>query len=138
MGRGNLFRFSARYCSSDASDHAELTGGGVDEKITLRIAAGDGKGELLGRDVAIERPDLQHAHTCRGVFQNGRIVDRNLGQRGVVVLVQNLHVHLNQSGLNYLQGDGLQVPAIVYVEKNSKKKVATWREIESIRVFLGR
>ena len=137
MGRGNLFRFSARYCSSDASDHAELTGGGVDEKITLRIAAGDGKGELLGRDVAIERPDLQHAHTCRGVFRNGRIVDRNLGQRGVVVLVQHLHVHLNQNGLNYLRGDGLQVPAIVYVEKNSKKNRYIARNRTHLRV-LGR
>lgn len=51
--------FRVRYIiGSLPSDHVQLTGGGVDEKITLRITAGDGKGELLGRDVAIERPDL--------------------------------------------------------------------------------
>jgi len=39
-----------------------LTGGGVNEKITLRIAAADGEDELLGRDVTIKGTDLQDAH----------------------------------------------------------------------------
>lgn len=43
----------------------ELTSGGVDEKIALWVAAGDGEGELLGRDVAIERSNLQDAHASR-------------------------------------------------------------------------
>lgn len=81
------------------TDHVELTGGGVDEKITFRIAAGDGKSELLGRDVAIERLDLKNAHTCRRVLQNRWIIDWNFGQRGVVVPVQHLHVHLHENRL---------------------------------------
>lgn len=81
-----------------------LTGGGVDEKITLRIAAADGEDELLGRDVAIKGADLQDAHAGGRVLRHGGIVDRKFGQRRVIVLVQHLDVNLHthgESALNY-------------------------------------
>lgn len=75
-----------------------LTGGGVDEKITLRIAAADGEDELLGRDVAIKGADLQDAHAGGRVLRHGGIVDRKFGQRRVIVLVQHLDVDLHTHG----------------------------------------
>lgn len=72
----------------------ELTGGGVDEKITLRIAAADGEDESLGRGVAIKGADLQDVHAGGWVLRHGGIVNRELGQRRVIVLVQHLDVNL--------------------------------------------
>lgn len=84
-----------------AAPHRELgrlTGGRVDEKITLRIAAADGEDELLGRDVVIKGADLQDAHAGGRVLRHGRIVDRKFGQRRVIVLVQHLDVDLHTHG----------------------------------------
>lgn len=72
-----------------------LTGGGVDEKITLRIAAADGEDELLGRDVAVKGADLQDAHAGGRVFRHGWIVNWKLGQRRVVILVQHFDIDLH-------------------------------------------
>lgn len=84
--------------TSRASTLLLLTGGGVDEKITLRIAAADGEDELLGRDVAIKGVDLQDAHAGGRVLRHGGIVNWELGQRRIIVLVQHLHVNLNMKG----------------------------------------
>lgn len=73
-----------------------LTGGRVDEKITLRIAAADGEDELLGRDVAIKGADLQDAHAGGRVLRHGGIVNWKFGQRRVIVLVQHLDVNLEK------------------------------------------
>lgn len=72
-----------------------LTGGGVDEKITLRIAAADGEDELLGRDVTIKGTDLQDAHAGGRVLRHGWIVNWKLSQRHVIILIQHFNVDLH-------------------------------------------
>jgi len=75
-----------------------LTGGGVDEKISLRIAAADGEDELLGRDVVIKGADLQDAHAGGRVLGHGWIVNWQLGQRRVIILIQHFDVDLHKCG----------------------------------------
>jgi len=75
-----------------------LTGAGVDEKITLRIAAADGEDELLGRDVAIKGADLQNAHAGGRILRYGWIVNWKLGQRRVIILVQHFDIDLHIRG----------------------------------------
>lgn len=79
----------------EAYTSSGLTGGGVDEKITLRIAAADGEDELLGRDVAIKGANLQDAHAGGRVLRHRWIVNWELGQRRVIILVQHLDVDLH-------------------------------------------
>jgi len=75
-----------------------LTGGGVDEKISLWIAAADGEDELLGRDVVIKGADLQDAHAGGRVLGNGWIVNWQLGQRRVIILIQHFDIDLHKCG----------------------------------------